>query len=61
MSDSDRHTNSTGHFTSRISDNSYECCYTVSDIENNVTITITITEEEGNEKEDREGTKEKED
>ena len=61
MSDSDRHSNSTGHFTSRISDNSYECCHTVSDIENSVTITITITEEEGNEKEDREGTKEKED
>ena len=56
--DTNRHTNRTSSYTCTIRDSTFICCHHVDDTENNVKITITITEEEGN----KEGNKkEKED
>ena len=53
-----RHINMDGSYNCSIINNTFVCYHNVSDIENNVKITITITEEEGN----KEGNKkEKED
>ena len=56
--DTNGHTNRTGIYTCTIRDSAFICCHNIDDTENNVKITITITEEEGN----KEGNKkEKED
>ena len=50
--DTNRHTNLASSYTCTIRDSTFMCCHTIDDSENNVTITITITEEgsEGNKK-----------
>ena len=50
--DTNRLTNDGCNYTCNIRDSTFECCHTIDDSENNVTITITITEEgsEGNKK-----------
>ena len=56
--DTSRYINDDGSYSCSIIHNTFVCYHNVSDIENNVKITITITEEEGN----KEGNKkEKED
>ena len=58
INDTSRYINDDGSYSCSIIHNTFVCYHNVSDIENNVKITITITEEEGN----KEGNKkEKED
>ena len=54
--DTNGHTNRTGIYTCTIRDSAFICCHNIDDTENNVKITITITEEgnEGNYKEGKE-------
>ena len=55
-----KHVDMDGSYTCSIIHNTFVCYHNVSDNENNVKITIIITEE-GSGKENQEGTKEKED
>ena len=50
--DTNRHTNLASSYTCTIRDSTFICCHNIDDAENNVEITITITEEgsEGNKK-----------
>ena len=58
INDTSRYINDDGTYSCSIIHNTFVCYHNVSDSENNVKITITITEEEGN----KEGNKkEKED
>ena len=54
--DTNGHTNRTSSYTCTIRDSTFICCHNINDTENNVKITITITEEgnEGNYKEGKE-------
>ena len=54
--DTNGHTNGTSSYTCTIRDSTFICCHNINDTENNVKITITITEEgnEGNYKEGKE-------
>ena len=54
--DTNGHTNGTSSYTCTIRDSTFVCCHNIDDTENNVKITITITEEgnEGNYKEGKE-------
>ena len=54
--DTNGHTNGTSSYTCTIRDSTFICCHNIDDTENNVKITITITEEgnEGNNKEGKE-------
>ena len=54
--DTNGHTNRTGSYTCTIRDSTFICCHNIDDTENNVKITITITEEgnKGNYKEGKE-------
>ena len=54
--DTNGHTNGTSSYTCTIRDSTFICCHNIDDTENNVKITITITEEgnEGNYKEGKE-------
>ena len=54
--DTNGHTNRTSSYTCTIRDSTFICCHNINDTENNVKITITITEEgnEGNNKEGKE-------
>jgi len=57
--DTNRHINNDGSYNCSIIHNTFVCYHNVSDKENNVKITIIITEEEGNNEERNK--KEKED
>ena len=50
--DTDRHTNLASSYTCTIRDSTFICCHNIDDAENNVEITITITESDNEEKED---------
>ena len=50
--DTSRHINNDGYYTCSIRDSTFICYHNIDDAENNVKITITITEE-GNEEETR--------
>ena len=54
--DTNGHTNLASSYTCTIRDSTFICCHNINDTENNVKITITITEEgnEGNYKEGKE-------
>ena len=54
--DTNGHTNGTSSYTCTIRDSTFICCHNIDDTEDNVKITITITEEgnEGNNKEGKE-------
>ena len=54
--DTNGHTNGTSSYTCTIRDSTFICCHNIDDTEDNVKITITITEEgnEGNYKEGKE-------
>ena len=54
--DTNGHTNGTSSYTCTIRDSTFICCDNIDDTEDNVKITITITEEgnEGNYKEGKE-------
>ena len=54
--DTNGHTNSTGRYTCTLRDSTFICCHNIYDNEDNVKLTITITEEgnEGNYKEGKE-------
>ena len=43
--DTNGHTNGTSSYTCTIRDSTFVCCHNIDDTENNVKITITITEE----------------
>ena len=43
--DTNGHTNGTSSYTCTIRDSTFICCHNIDDTENNVKITITITEE----------------
>ena len=57
--DTNRHINNDGSYNCSIIHNTFVCYHNVSDKENNVKITIIITEEEGNN--EKRNKKEKED
>ena len=50
--DTDGHTNLSSSYTCTIRDSTFICCHNIDDAEDDIKITITITEE-GNEKETR--------
>ena len=52
--DTNGHTNGTSSYTCTIRDSTFICCHNIDDTEDNVKITITITEE-GNEENYKEG------
>ncbi len=60
INDTNRYINNDGSFTCSIIHNTFVCYHHIHDVEDNVKITIIITEE-GSGKENQEGTKEKED
>ena len=60
INDTSRYINDDGSYSCSIIHNTFVCYHHINDIENDVKITIIITEE-GSGKENQEGTKEKED